>query len=56
MLVNEKEYRNWYGRGISAATLVLYLALAALGAGILKILFSKRGKVTFAGVSLQWGN
>ena len=56
MELNRQQCQKLYGLGISSATLILYVALAALGAGIIKILLSRRGKVSFAGLHLSWGN
>ena len=56
MKLNSGECRKLKGKGFTPGTLIIYMALTALGAGILKILFSKRGKISFAGLSLTWGN
>ncbi len=56
MELSRQQCLELYGRGLTASSLILYLALAALGAGIIKILCSKRGKVSFAGLHLSWGN
>ena len=56
MRLTETESKRLYGKGIGPGTLLLYFALAAVGAGILKILCSKRGRVQVGGVSLTWGN
>ncbi len=56
MELSNYECSKLQGSGITAGALVLYLALAALAAGIIKILCSKRGRVSFGGVQLSWGN
>ena len=56
MKLSKQQCECLYGKAISSGTLILYVALAALGAGILKILSSKRGKVSFGGIHLSWGN
>lgn len=56
MELDRKQCAVLFGWGFSTATLLVYMALAALGAGIIKILCSKRGKVSFGGVHLSWGN
>ena len=55
MLLSEKECRSLMGWGITAGSLLLYMGITALGAAIIKILFSSRGKVSMAGISLTWG-
>ena len=56
MELSKEQCRYLWGKGLTAGTLILYVALAALGAGIIKILCSRRGKVSFAGLHLSWGN
>jgi hypothetical protein len=56
MELSREECARLAGKGVSAATLILYAALSALVAAIIKVLFSKRGKVSFAGLSVTWGN
>ncbi|MBQ3376363.1 MAG: hypothetical protein IJG49_08125 [Erysipelotrichaceae bacterium] len=56
MRLTQQQCRKLYGLGLTGGSLLLYFALAAIGAGILKILFSARGKVQVGGVSLTWGN
>ena len=56
MELTDYECSKLCGSGITAGALALYLALAALAAGIIKILCSKRGRVSFGGVQLSWGN
>lgn len=56
MRLTEKQCRSLYGLGFTRGSLLLYFALAAIGAGILKILCSKRGRVQVGGVSMSWGN
>ncbi len=56
MKLSKQQCQHLKGKGFSPGTLIIYMALTALGAGILKILFSKRGKISFAGLSLTWGN
>ena len=56
MKLSMDECRQMYGKGFSAGTLLIYVAITALGAGILKMLFSKRGKISFAGITMTWGN
>ncbi|MBQ1522322.1 MAG: hypothetical protein IIZ74_06125 [Erysipelotrichaceae bacterium] len=54
MKLTRQQCGRLYGKG--GGSILLYFALAAIGAGILKILFSKRGRVQVGGVSLTWGN
>ncbi len=56
MRLTERQCRRLYGLGLIGGSLLLYFALAAIGAGILKILCSKRGRVQVGGVSMSWGN
>ena len=56
MELSDYECSRLIGSGITAGTLVLYLALAALAGGIIKILCSKRGRVSFGGIQLSWSN
>lgn len=56
MQLSKQQCETLFGKAISSGTIILYVALTALGAGIFKILFSKRGKVSFGGVHLSWGN
>ncbi len=56
MRLTERQCRRLYGLGLTGGSLLLYFALAAIGAGILKILCSKRGRVQVGGVSMSWGN
>ena len=55
MLLTEKECRSLVGKGITAGSLIVYMGITALGAAILKILFSSRGKVSVAGIQLSCG-
>ncbi len=56
MLINKEQCRHLYGLGVTASSLILYLSIAALAAGILKLLTSKRGRVSLGGLNIQWGN
>ncbi len=56
MELTRKEYENLYGRAVTATSILLYLAIVAIGAGIVKILTSKRGKVSYGGIQISWGN
>ncbi len=56
MLLNHYECTKLTGKGFTPGTLFLYLAITALGAAIIKILFSSRGRVSFGGLNMTWGN
>ena len=56
MKLTHQQCAEMYGQGISGGTLLLYVGIAALIAAILKILCSKRGRVNFGGINIQWGN
>ncbi len=56
MILERSQCEELIGFGPSAASLIIYFALLALGAGIFKMLFASRGRVSFGGISITWGN
>lgn len=56
MLLDERQCAELSGGSFTAGKLFLYMAITAMGAAIFKILFSRRGKVSFAGLNLTCGN
>lgn len=56
MELSRRRCSEMYGRGVTPGNLILYLGISAMVAAVIKILFSKRGRVSLAGINLQWGN
>ncbi|MBR0136908.1 MAG: hypothetical protein IJM15_00655 [Erysipelotrichaceae bacterium] len=58
MELTEEQMKKMYGKSgrIDSARMIMFLIMAAGMTGVLKILFSARGKISFFGITIQWGN
>ena len=56
MVLSDNECSKLVGGAITAGALILYLAVAAVAAGIIKVLSSKRGRVSLGGLQIHWGD
>ncbi len=58
MELTDEQTKKMYGKAdrLDSARLIIYLVMAAGMTGVLKILFSARGKISFFGITIQWGN
>lgn len=50
------EMQSTYGGAIVVSTWIGYAAIAAGFAAVVKVVFSKRGKVSLGGFGISWGN
>ncbi len=54
MQLTERQSRQMYGKA-NANNILIYFFLGCIAVGLIKMIFSKRGRVSFAGIILQWG-
>jgi len=55
MRLSMEECEMLYGRAAPANNLFLYFIVSCGIVAFLKMLLSRRGRISFAGISLQWG-
>jgi len=53
-LLSLKEMTESFGWALTTSAVLLYLTLAAGITGIIKVLFSSSGRITFSGMTFQW--
>lgn len=58
MELDAQQMKQMYGKASrpDGAQILMFLILAAGLTGVIKILFSSRGKISFFGITIQWGN
>lgn len=56
MELSVQQQKEIYGKGfLDSSDIIMFLILTAGITGVLKIIFSSKGKVTFFGITFQWG-
>ena len=55
LVLSDYELQEVHGKVIAASAIIGYVMVAAAVAGVIKILTSSKGRVSFAGFTMTWG-